>query len=124
MSSPTVATTMAMTPDYISPGGDISREAPRTFWQQVTRDTFRRAGAKLGAIWVAILAFCGVFAPFLANSHPLLLKTGGKWSSPLLRHLTPASRKQQPLSAAHLRLLELPHHLGQALGTPLRLHQR
>jgi peptide/nickel transport system permease protein len=31
-----------------------------------------------------------VFAPFLANSHPLLLSQGGQISSPLLRYLTPA----------------------------------
>src|SRR4026209_2443740 len=90
MSSPTVASTMALTPDYVSPGALMPREAPRTFFQQAFHDTFRRIGAKVGAIWVAILAFCGVFAPFLANSHPLLLKTGGKWSSPLLRYLAPA----------------------------------
>lgn len=65
-------------------------EPPRTFWSRALADAFRRPGARLGAVWVAVLAFCGVFAPFLANSHPLLLKTGGQWSSPLLRHLTPA----------------------------------
>ena len=31
-----------------------------------------------------------MFAPFLANSHPYLMKMNGKWSSPVIEHLTPA----------------------------------
>ncbi|HYO07802.1 MAG TPA: ABC transporter permease [Tepidisphaeraceae bacterium] len=68
----------------------LSAEPPRSFARQAVSDTFRRAGARFGLAWVAVLIFCGVFAPFLANSHPLLLKMDGHWSSPLLRHLTPA----------------------------------
>jgi peptide/nickel transport system permease protein len=37
-------------------------------------DTFKRTGARLGAAWVAVLAICGVFAPFLANSHPFAMR--------------------------------------------------
>jgi peptide/nickel transport system permease protein len=60
----------------------------RTFLQQTLRDTFDRPGAKLGLVWIAILATLGVFAPFIANSEPWLVKTGGVVSSPLLRSLT------------------------------------
>src|SRR5688500_2083435 len=76
--------------DSMRPDGEIPRDPPRSFARQAVSDTFRRTGARIGMAWVIVLAFCGVFAPFLANSHPLLLKTGGRWSSPLLRHLTPA----------------------------------
>jgi peptide/nickel transport system permease protein len=37
-----------------------------------------------------VLAFCAVFGPFLANTHPMLLKMDGRWSSPLLRNLHPS----------------------------------
>src|SRR6478609_4818138 len=69
---------------------ELPPDVPRTFARQALVDTFRRPGARVGLAWVIILAFCGVFAPFLANSHPILLKTDGRWNSPLLRHLTPA----------------------------------
>ncbi len=66
------------------------QELPKTFAHQALSDTFRRTGARAGLAWVIVLVFCGVFAPFIANSHPILLKEGGRWTSPLLRHLTPA----------------------------------
>ncbi|MEZ0267710.1 MAG: ABC transporter permease [Phycisphaerae bacterium] len=34
--------------------------------------------------------FLACFAPFLASSHPLLVKVDGKWSSPFVQHLGPA----------------------------------
>lgn len=52
-------------------------------------------GARLGIIWVAFIALLAVFAPLLANSHPLLLKTtdaatgGAKLTSPLYNAMTP-----------------------------------
>ena len=48
-----------------------------------------RWGAKLGLVWMMIVAFLAVFAPFIANSHPILFKADGRWSSPMLEHLTP-----------------------------------
>src|SRR4051794_3163821 len=75
-------------------GGGASSGAPqgppRAFARQAPADPVGRSGARVGLAWVVVLAFCGVFAPFIANSHPILLKTGGRWSSPLVRHLTPA----------------------------------
>lgn len=79
------------------PGGPVELEtaasqqpdAPRSFWRQVGRDTFARTGARLGAAWIAVLVLVATFAPLLANTEPLLAKIGGRWSSPMLRHLTP-----------------------------------
>ena len=73
-----------------APSDGTPEAPPQSFTRQALSDTFRRTGARVGIAWVAILAFCGVFAPFLANSHPLLLKMDGAWSLPVLRHLTPA----------------------------------
>jgi peptide/nickel transport system permease protein len=61
----------------------------RSFWKQVAHDTFRRTGARLGAVWIAVLVFAAVFSPLLANTQPILVEIGGQWSSPLLRFLAP-----------------------------------
>jgi peptide/nickel transport system permease protein len=93
MSSQSSARTIAIPPAQVdrAPLSTVPPpDLPRSFARQALADTFRRTGARVGLAWVIILACCGVFAPFIANSHPILLKTGGRWSSPLLRHLTPA----------------------------------
>jgi peptide/nickel transport system permease protein len=62
----------------------------RSLLGQALHDTFGQTGARLGAIWIAILGVFAVFAPFLANSHPLLMRErGGPLTSPLLRSLGP-----------------------------------
>src|SRR5688500_10305771 len=64
--------------------------ARRSILQQTLRDTFMRPTARAGLVWVLILATVGVFAPFLASSDPLLVKTkSGRVLSPLLRDLRP-----------------------------------
>ncbi len=71
-------------------GQDLSRRRS-SFAAGLARDTFRRTGARVGASWIVVLLVSAVFAPFLANSHPLLIATiDGQWSSPLLKHLTVA----------------------------------
>ena len=55
---------------------------------RVLRDAFSQRAARLGLAWVALLLVLAVFAPFIANSHPLLLSENGRWHSPLLASLT------------------------------------
>jgi peptide/nickel transport system permease protein len=55
----------------------------------LTKDVLRSDGAKAGLLWILLLAFFAIFAPFLASTHPLLMKAHDHWSSPLLEHLTP-----------------------------------
>ena len=57
--------------------------------------SFSRTGALLGLAWIGTLVFVAVFAPFIANTHPYLLKQGGRWSSPMLMHLTAADATLQ-----------------------------
>ncbi len=64
------------------------RPAEASYSKKIVRDVFSRLGAKLGLAWIAIIAFAAIFAPFLANSHPLLLSVDGEISSPALRFLT------------------------------------
>jgi peptide/nickel transport system permease protein len=70
-------------------GASAPAEAPpRSFTRQITRLTLKGLGARTGLSWILILVIFAIFAPFLANSHPILMKEGGRWSSPLLRSLT------------------------------------
>ncbi|QBQ53970.1 ABC transporter permease [Nitrosococcus wardiae] len=62
----------------------------RSYAVQVAREVLTQWGARLGLAWIGLLVFLAVFAPFLANSHPLLLSQDGQLDSPLVRYLTPA----------------------------------
>ena len=64
---------------------------PATPWlADVWRHALARPTAKIGLAWICLVGFCALFAPLLANSHPILLKVNDQWSSPLLRYLGPA----------------------------------
>jgi peptide/nickel transport system permease protein len=69
---------------------DSSPDVSEGFARSVGREVLRRVSAMLGLAWIILLVLCAVFSPFICNSHPLLLKESGRWSSPLLAHLTPA----------------------------------
>lgn len=78
-----------------SPGDDPARQPAaiptiiqKGFWRQAFEDTFQNLRARLGAAWIAVLVLMAVFAPFLANTHPLFLRANNNWSSPLLQSLT------------------------------------
>jgi len=64
------------------------KAANRSYAAQVLREAFTQWGARFGLFWIAVLAAVAVFAPFLANSHPLLLSEGSVISSPMLEYLT------------------------------------
>ena len=64
-------------------------DAPKSFARQAFEDTFKSSRARAGSLWIAILVLFAVFAPFLANTHPLLMHSrGGGWSSPLIAAMT------------------------------------
>lgn len=60
----------------------------RSYAAQVLREVFTQWGARIGLAWIGLLVVVAVFAPFLANSHPLLLSEQGEVRSPLVRYLT------------------------------------
>ncbi|MEZ5560057.1 MAG: ABC transporter permease [Pseudomonadales bacterium] len=64
------------------------RRESESFSTRVLRETLARYGARFGLAWIAVVALAAVFAPFLANSHPIAMKVDGAWQSPLLTHLT------------------------------------
>src|SRR4051794_14728370 len=63
--------------------GELSQTAQRSFLRQALHDTFNQTGAKLGAVWILLIAICAVIAPFVASSHPILMKADQTWSSPI-----------------------------------------
>ncbi len=63
----------------------VSRES---FSRRIWLKTWQGVGVKLGFAWVGVLIFMGVFAPFLANSMPLLMSKDGVVSAPVLAYLT------------------------------------
>lgn len=76
---------MASTSNLTVDTGALRR---RSYGYQILRGAFRQRGAQLGLLWIVLLIVVAVFAPFLANSHPLLLSENGIISSPALRHLS------------------------------------
>ena len=62
----------------------------RSFAARVLRSTFVRLGARVGALWIGVLMVAAAFAPLIANTHPLLMRAGGRLQSPALAHLTTA----------------------------------
>jgi peptide/nickel transport system permease protein len=67
-------------------------ERPRSpSWsRRILGEVLLRWGARLGLAWIALLTLVAVFAPLLANTHPLLIQDADRWYSPMLTHLTPA----------------------------------
>ncbi len=107
MTSPTAPARPWNPDDHASPGATAAAAAaaaavpldmhpvppsvpPRgaTLVGQVLGKTMARRSAKLAVAWIACLALLAVFAPFLANSNPYLVRLDRHWSSPLLASLT------------------------------------
>src|SRR5215212_9997449 len=87
------ATTSPATMASAGPAYAVADELPpvsRSLVRQAVVDTLASRSARVGLVWLALLAFFAVFSPFVASTHPVLMKMDGRWSSPLLRYLTPA----------------------------------
>ena len=76
---------------YIPPAAPLDKSpGRRSLLGQALYDTFGQTGARVAAVWIGIVAVLGVFAPFIANSHPILFRAkGGGLSSPLIGSLGP-----------------------------------
>jgi len=55
----------------------IGHRPAQGFWTEAWSRVLRRPGAVLGLAWVGIVAFFAVFAPLVANGHPILLAPAG-----------------------------------------------
>jgi peptide/nickel transport system permease protein len=92
--------------------------APRRgFMARVMSDAFRRMGARVGAVWIAIVTIGAVFAPFIASSHPYVMRENGKLSFPLFRNLHPVDIVLPAAGiAALVLLLKRKLSLGKSLA--------
>ena len=82
---------LLLSPGLESVAGDVPQSTVHvTYTRRIVRLTYRRFGAQFGTAWVAIMLLLAVFAPVIANTHPLLMKENGTWKSPVLSYLTPA----------------------------------
>lgn len=77
---------LAPAPATSSAGSTPARA--RSLYAQAIYDTSGRVGARVGLAWILFVATLGVFAPFIANSHPIYMRQRGVWSSPMLKHLS------------------------------------
>ncbi len=82
--------TRANTESDLQPAADlVATQAPlRSYAARVVLDALGSWGTRLGLAWIVLLAFLAVFGPLLASSHPILMRTDGAWSSPMLQHFT------------------------------------
>jgi peptide/nickel transport system permease protein len=69
---------------------DEASPGRRAYLQQVIHDALSPVRSKIGVAWILVLMFFACFGPFIASSHPVLMKAAGGWSSPLLKHLAVA----------------------------------
>jgi len=92
MTELSLPTRTAGPPESLPTSGDEPSEAPvgQSLARQVAGDVLHRMTARLGMAWVGVLLLFAVFAPFLCNTHPLLMNSEGRWSSPMLHYLGPA----------------------------------
>lgn len=73
----------------------IGTQEAKGFWADAWDRVCRRPGAVLGMVWIALMGFFAVFAPLIANAHPICLErlaadgsvTAVEW--PLFAYLTP-----------------------------------
>ena len=60
----------------------------QSFGRRILRSALRSWGVRIGLLWVGLLVIAAVFAPFLANSMPLMVSQGGEVTMPVLEYLT------------------------------------
>jgi peptide/nickel transport system permease protein len=76
--------------------------------QRILSEVLLRWGARLGIAWIGLLTLLAVFAPLLANTHPLLVQDADGWRSPMLVHLGPADTTLLGLFLLAMLLVLLP----------------
>ncbi|MEM7577108.1 MAG: ABC transporter permease [Planctomycetota bacterium] len=79
---------------------------PRSYLARVTVRTMGRWGAAMGGLWLGFIALLAIFAPLIASSFPLVMKSAdGTVSSPWIAFLKPMDVALPLLAAMALLLL-------------------
>ena len=98
------------------PGSGRQRSLDENYFIKVLRTAFRRRSAQFGLAFIGLIAFCAVFAPLLANSHPLLLSDQGRLYSPMLRFLSAGDVALFSVFVIIVALIWLPIQVSQKLA--------
>ena len=69
---------------------DVRNKSSSGYAKSILKEAFSQISARLGLFWIGVIAFLAVFAPFIASSHPYLMRSEEGISSPLLQYLSPA----------------------------------
>ena len=66
----------------------IGHQPAQSFWAEAWGQVFKRPAAVASIAWIAIVSFFAIYAPLIASSHPLILKSEEGTSSPLIESLS------------------------------------
>lgn len=77
------------TPEAASAAQAADLERRNDYWSVVLRQFHKNKLGYVGLAFISILSLIAIFAPFLADSRPILLKMKGDLSSPLLKGFAP-----------------------------------
>ncbi len=66
----------------------IGHQPAQSFWAEAWAQVFRRPAAVASIVWIAIVSFFAIYAPLIASSHPLMLRSEEGTSSPLIESLS------------------------------------
>jgi len=97
------------------------------FWADAWSQVLKRPGAVISLIWIGLVAFLAVFAPFIASGHPIILRhldEGGRvidTELPLFATLTATDiiLSVGTIAGAIFLLLPLPMRRSERLGIVL-----
>jgi len=98
----------------------IGHRPTKGFWGEAWDHVIRRPGAIFGIVWVSIVAFFAVFAPFMASGFPLIERTLDESGAvtgvtyPLLHQLTATDILLVLGSFAMIPWLLLPFKMGRS----------
>jgi peptide/nickel transport system permease protein len=104
MTSATTTPAKPTQPDYSAPPA-TQPPLRRNFLRQTLYDTFNQFGARIGSVWIVLLILAGIGAPFIASTHPILMKADHAWSSPMWTFLTPVDLVLTALGLTTIALL-------------------
>lgn len=66
----------------------IGHQPAQSFWAEAWAQVFKRPAAVASIAWIAVVSFFAIYAPLIASSHPLILRSDEGTSSPLMDSLS------------------------------------
>ncbi len=92
------------------------------FWADAWERVVGRFGARLALVWIGTIAFFAVFAPVLANAHPIYRQNieSGVWDSPLWQSLSSVDLGLLALAVFGVPFVFLPIGAAVRIGMPDR----